>query len=216
MPSTTTDETPLILTQIAERLHEVFDGSIALDDVNAKAPEEIEAYFRSRAFAALAIVHAAEVTPSVAGNCITDGGADDGIDAIYVDKASQRVYFVQSKWRRNLKKGIELSDFTRLRDGVESVLSLNWTSENANLHRFRAELETALKDIDTHVVIIIAHTGEMPIARNIKAKIDAFISQQNKFVPDFVEYKEFTLVQAARTARSYASPHFSYGRALVV
>ena len=64
-------------------------------------------------------------------------------------------------------KGIELVDFTRFRDGVKNVLSLNWTIENQSLHRFSSEIEEQLKNIDTSVFMILAHTSEQSIAKNI-------------------------------------------------
>ena len=124
---------PLILTQIAIRLHDIFDGKIDIADVADKTQEEQDQYFKTRALAALFLLDEAGLSPDEAAQCVTDGYADDGIDGIYVDKKKSRIYFVQSKWRVNMQKGIELSEFTRFRDGVKNVIALNWTDENQNL-----------------------------------------------------------------------------------
>ena len=88
------------------------------------------------------------------------------------------------------RRGVELADFTRFRDGVKSVLELKWTTDNANLHPFIVKIENALKDIETTLVIILAHTSDNSIAKNINTKISEFLSEQNKIQKDFLEFRE--------------------------
>ena len=59
-----------------------------------------------------------------------------------------------------MQKGVELSDFTRMRDGVRNVLTLNWSKNNANLHRLKSEIEQQLTNIDAEILLVIAHTSE--------------------------------------------------------
>ncbi|MHB1302568.1 MAG: hypothetical protein ACYCZB_03715 [Acidiphilium sp.] len=113
---------------------------------------------------------------------------------------------MQSKWRTSPQKGVELSDFVRFRDGVRAILSLKWTDDNTSLHRFKGQLEEALKNIDTRVVMVLAHTSAQTIAKNIRSKIDEFLTSQNKYVQDFLEFKEFGLSKAAQAARFQARP----------
>jgi hypothetical protein len=120
---------------------------------------------------------------------------------VFVDEKKKVVYFVQSKWRHGTK-GVQLNDFTRFRDGVKGVIQLKWTSENANLHPFRDQIEIALKDIDTGIVMILAHTSAEKIAKNITAKIDDFLVEQNKYQKDFLEFKEVDLARVTHIARS--------------
>jgi len=195
-----------VVARIATRLHEIFDGRIDLTDVAGKPAEHVEPYFRTRALAALALLNEGGISADSAGSCVTDSGTDDGIDGIHIDKGSNTIYFVQSKWKGAPQKGIELSEFIRFRDGVRSVLSLNWTPDNASLHRFKDQLEEALENIDTSVVMILAHTSEQPIAGNITTKIKEFVVAQNKYVSDFLEFKEFGLTEAAQAARFQARP----------
>jgi hypothetical protein len=195
-----------VIALISTRLHNIFDNRIDLADVAGKPSTHVEPFFRTRALAALAILNEGGISADSAGSCVTDSGNDDGIDAIYIDKNDKTIYFVQSKWRGTPQKGVELFDFTRFRDGVRSVLALNWNPENASLHRFKTQLEEALEDIDTSVVMILAHTSEQPIADNIRSKIDEFVAAQNKYVPDFLQFKEFGLTQAAQAARFQARP----------
>lgn len=195
---------PLILTQMATRLHEIFDGLIDLSGVAGKPDEE--QYFLTRSYLALFFVHEAGLTPTEAANCITDGGADDGVDAVFVDRNNARIYFGQSKWRSNMSKGVELADFTRFRDGVKKVLTLSWTAENDNLHKFSKEIEEQLRNINTNVIMILAHTSGQTIAGNILAKISEYLQESNKYNADFVSFSEFRVPEAAKIARSHARP----------
>jgi hypothetical protein len=195
---------PLILTQIAQRLHEIFDGKIDLSGMSGGTAEKEQA-FLTRAFMALYFIDQAGLSPSEACDCICDGGGDDGIDALYVDKKNSRIYFGQSKWKANMQKGVELKEFTRFRDGIKDVMKLRWTDDNKDLHRFRKDIEEQLSSIDTEVVAIFAHTSENRIAENIYSKIDAFLSEENKY-NEFLSFKEFRVNQAAKVARSYTRP----------
>lgn len=201
----TTQETPRILLQLAARLHEIFDGLIDLTDVAGKSEAHQEGFFITRAYMALYFLNELGLTPEQAASCITDGGADDGVDAIYVDKKSARIYFGQSKWRKNMSKGVELTDFVRFRDGVKSVVMGRWTDENANLHRFASDIEQQLQNIDTEVVLVLAHTSEHEIAENIQSKITSFLAEENKF-NEFMSFDEFRVVEAAKAARSHTRP----------
>jgi hypothetical protein len=197
-------KTPRILTQLAARLHDIFDGKIDLTDIAGKPPEHQERFFISRAYMALYFLDEIGLSAEQAASCITDGGSDDGIDAIYVDKNASRIYFGQSKWRENMSKGVELTDFTRFRDGVRAVIMENWNASNANLHRFRKDVESQLANIDTDVVLVLAHTSDQEIAENIRHKISGFLSEENN--PEFMSFKEFRVPEAAKVARSHTRP----------
>jgi hypothetical protein len=199
------DDHALLLGRIASRLHELFDGSINLKDVASKPENDREAFFLTRSLAALTLLDAVDLKPEQAGACVTDGGADDGIDAVFVDEKNKIIYFVQSKWRSS-SKGVQLVDFTRFRDGVKNVISLTWNADNANIHRFREKIEVALKDIDTSVVMLLSHTSGFPIAQNIQTRISDFLSEQNKYISDFLEFKELGLATIAHLARSRTRP----------
>ena len=87
----------MVLERIATRLHEIFDGHINLSDLSGKPNDHVEPFFRTRALAALSLLSESPISPHEAGASVTDGGADDGIDALYVDNQRNIVYFVQSK-----------------------------------------------------------------------------------------------------------------------
>jgi len=206
MTGTVSNAAQIALTQIAARLHDVFDGKIDLSNVaqNDKAAQEQN--FLTRAFAALYLMDAAGINSDEAARAVCDDGDDDGIDAIYVDPKSSKIYFGQSKWKSNTEAGLKLAEFTRFRDGIKRVLEGDWTETNKALHRFRIEIEAALKSIDAEVVAFFAHTSTEKIATNIQEKINKFVSEQNVFNEGFLRFVEFSIPEATRAARFAARP----------
>jgi hypothetical protein len=191
----------LLLTRLAERLHGLFDGLINLADVASRPEKEVESFFLTRSLAALSLTDDADLRPDEAAKCVTDGGSDDGIDGLYVDEKKKIIYFVQSKWRSGAKS-VELADFTRFRDGVKSVLELKWTNDNSNLHPFSIKIENSLKDIETTLVMLMVHTSDNHIAKNINNKINEFLQEQNKIQKDFLEFREMDFSKITHIARS--------------
>src|SRR5687767_6445087 len=125
-----TSSSPLLLTQLSDRLHLIFGDLIAVPENEASTEEARRQRFLSRAYMALSLHHNTGATISEAADAITDGSKDDGIDCIYVNEKSKRIYLGQSKFSSNTNKGFKLDEFNRLRDGVRRVLMLRWDSEN--------------------------------------------------------------------------------------
>ncbi|WP_420961542.1 AIPR family protein [Brucella sp. IR073] len=188
------------------RLHEIFDPYINLADYATKPAAEREKAFLSRAYVALYFLDKLSLSPEEAANCITDGYEDDGIDAVFVDKTNSRLYFAQSKWHSNMAKGVKLTDFTRFRDGVKNILTLKWNKNNRNLHRFRNDIEYQLKNINTELRLIFAHTSENEISENIYEYINLFLAENNTYYSDFLTFSEYGIKDAAQSARSYTRP----------
>jgi hypothetical protein len=137
----------LAARRVKQRLHQIFGDSPQL----AALRETDEKRFLTRAYMALTLMGSAPCNKSIALNAISDGFNDDGIDCVFFDKLNKRLYLGQSKWFSNTRKGIELSDFTRFRDGIERIINAVFDGRNSDLHRFRSEIEAALNDIDTQV-----------------------------------------------------------------
>lgn len=114
----------IVSEQIAGRLHQIFDDLIVVQKQGGMDDNAVEQRFLTRAFAALALLNHSDANVSDAAQSITDGGNDDGIDAIYVSEAHKKIYLVQSKWLGNTQKGVQLPEFTRYRDGVKRIINL--------------------------------------------------------------------------------------------
>lgn len=205
MPDASANPAHIFANQVSTRLHQIFDDLVKVQKVGGMDDEAVEQGFLTRSLAALSLLHFSECNASDAAAAITDGGNDDGIDAVYVSEAHKKLYLVQSKWLKNTAKGIPLDEFTRFRDGVKRVINLTWDDKNSDLHAHRQKIEKILTDIDVEVVMVFAHTSEHGLSDDITRSWKEFLSEQNKF-GEFLNQQVFTLREARETARSKTRP----------
>jgi len=196
---------PPIIGQIAQRLHQIFDGLIVVAADEAPDEAGAEQRFLTRAYMALSLLHYAGASPEEAAAAITDGALDDGVDCILVNEATKTIILGQSKFSSNVNKGFKLNEFVRFRDGCKRVIRLQWDDRNANLHPHAPRVENLLKDIDTKVVLVVAHTSEQELSEDIARDLEHLLSEENKY-GELMVFHEFTLKEAAETARSHVRP----------
>ena len=195
----------IIAAQISGRLHQIFDDLVVVEKMGGMDEVAVEQRFLTRSYAALALLHYSDANQTDAAASITDGGKDDGIDAIYISEGSKRIYFVQSKWLGNTQKGISLPEFTRFRDGVKRVINLQWDEHNIDLHAHKGKVQNLLTDIDAEIVLVFAHNSEQGLSEDINRAAGEFLNEQNKY-GEMVSFFEFTMKEARETARSRTRP----------
>ncbi|MFT9366709.1 MAG: hypothetical protein ABF572_14310, partial [Gluconobacter sp.] len=76
----------IISDQISGRLHQIFDDLIIVTRKGGMDEQAVEQRFLTRAYAALSLLNLSDANVSDAVQSITDGGNDDGIDAIYASE----------------------------------------------------------------------------------------------------------------------------------
>lgn len=74
------------INQIKANLSQIFNGLIDLSDYSSKGEQEKESAFLTRSLAAFAVMNLADISPEEAAETVTDGGQDNGIDAIYYNE----------------------------------------------------------------------------------------------------------------------------------
>ncbi|MFT8519488.1 AIPR family protein [Acetobacter syzygii] len=198
-------QSQIISEQISGRLHQIFDDIIIVTRKGGMDAQAVEQRFLTRAYAALSLLNLSDANITDAVQSITDGGNDDGIDAIYVSEHHKKIYLVQSKWLSNTRKGIELSEFTRFRDGVKRIINLVWDAKNSDLHIHRPKIEALLKDIDTEIVLVFCHNSENNLSDDIIRSKDEYLEEMNKY-GELLSFNQFTLKEARETARSRTRP----------
>jgi hypothetical protein len=198
-------QSQIISEQIAGRLHQIFDDLVVVLKQGGMSDAEVEQRFLTRSYAALTLLNMSDANASDAAQSITDGGNDDGIDAVYVSEGHKKIFLVQSKWLSNTRKGVQLADFTRFRDGVKRLVNLVWDDKNSDLHVQRNKIEFLLKDIDTEIVLIFCHNSENILSDDIVRAKDEYMAEANRY-GDLVSFTEFTLKEARETARSRTRP----------
>lgn len=165
---------------VKRTLKDTFAKSIDMSDVTSGQ----EDHLLSRALAAAYILQISGLQPDAAAAHITDGGDDEGIDAIYCDLINRRLHLVQSKWRKNPSKGIALSEWTRFRDGCKKLLQPDAHKFGAKIQQFIPDIQTILKDINCQIRMCTITTGSDVLSKEIMSDANSFLKENNQFDED--------------------------------
>jgi hypothetical protein len=86
----------MIARRVSQRLHQIFDEVLEIERNLYRDDAEKERRFLTQSYMALALMGRTTTTKEGAAAAITDGYADDGIDCIYADKQTRRLFLGQS------------------------------------------------------------------------------------------------------------------------
>jgi hypothetical protein len=150
--------------QIKTHIKRLFDGLIDMKDQDNAGPEQREDFFATRALAAYAIHMLSGATVEASAKSIVDGGNDNGIDAIFYDETSRRLYLVQSKWIKNGSGEPENGDVKKFVAGIHDLFNLQFDRFNANVQTLQSAIEKALDDPNTRFEVVLAYTGVNSLA----------------------------------------------------
>jgi hypothetical protein len=165
--------------QIKAQLKGLFDGLIDLSDCKGRLEAEQESFFLTRALAAFSLMHLADIKPTQAAKCVTDGGQDNGIDAILYDAAEQVLYLVQSKWKHGGKGSIERGEAQKFLVGVKDLVNNRFDRFNAKIQGRAQEIKQAIYSAQTHFSLVVAYTGQEPLSEEVQRDFDDFLSELN-------------------------------------
>lgn len=140
---------------------------------------QIHKVFLTRALSALAVSSLADVELEGLCSNITDGQKDGGIDLIYFDAAERTLYLAQTKWHDDGHGSIELGDVLKFIEGVRKVLDDDVESLNEKIRARRPDIERALYDANAKFVLVLAHTGQEPLADEVSNAILSYVASQN-------------------------------------
>jgi hypothetical protein len=153
----------LHVNQIAGALQRMFGGFIDMAD-GVSNPDDSSKLFRSRALAAFAIAQLVGISPEDAAKAVTDGSSDNGIDALYYDRASKTMYVVQSKWHGDGNGSFDRGDMLKFTKGFEDLVQFNFDRFNPKLTAKKSMIEEALHDDQAKYVLVLIHTGLQDLA----------------------------------------------------
>src|ERR1700722_2270661 len=167
------------VNQIKSHVLKLFGGLIDLSDqANAPASQR-EDFLLTRSLAAYAIHFLSGVSPNTAALSVTDGGNDNGLDAIYFDEANRRLYLVQSKW---IKSGIgepENGDVKKFVAGIHDLFNMQFERFNIKVRAMQPVLDQALADPNTRYEIVLAHTGTNNLAEHSRRDLADLHKEMN-------------------------------------
>lgn len=165
--------------QIEKYLEKLYAGLVDLSDCATASPESRDEHFLTRSLAAFSISQTAMIEPSVAATSIVDGADDNGIDAVFHDSSTKRLFVCQSKWIKSGSGTISLGDLEKYLTGLKDLVSANFSKFNAKLQAKAAEIQTALYDSKTTIVLVIAYTGSQDLDEKHKARVQETLDAYN-------------------------------------
>jgi AIPR protein len=167
------------LRQIKAFLEQAFSETIDMKDWSKKSADSQEVSFLSRSLAAFSVMHLTDITVEEASASVVDGGKDNGIDAIFYDRRERVLYLVQSKWKQNGSGSIAKGDVQKFICGVKDLVNERFDRFNKKIQNKADEVDEALNDSDTKIMMILAYTGQDPLSAEVKQDLDDFVKETN-------------------------------------
>jgi len=165
--------------QIKAFLEQTFHDKIDMRDWSKKAADSKESAFLSRSLAAFSIMHLTDIDVEEAAASIVDGSKDNGIDAIFHDKRERTLYLIQSKWKQNGSGSFERGDLQKFICGVKDLTNERFDRFNKKIQDKANDVDEALNNSDTKIVLILTYTGQDPLSAEAKQDIDDFVRETN-------------------------------------
>lgn len=167
------------VNQIKNQVTRLFTDLIDMSDAARASDEMKEAQFLSRGLAAYAVHYLAGATPEESAQAVTDGGGDNGIDALYFDGANKRLYLVQSKWIRDGTGEPDNGEIKKFVAGVRHLFNMEFERFSAKVRTKEPVITQALNDPTTRYEIVVAHTGASRLAPPSQQDLDDLAKEMN-------------------------------------
>lgn len=178
------------LNQIKTKIEGGVGRHIDVSDAN---PGQEDGTRLTRGLAAFALTQLLDLDETTAAAAITDGYDDNGIDAIYVDVDSSRVYLVQSKWSSAGTGSPALGDVQKFLKGFVDLINAEFARFNEKVQAKHGDLENALADPQVQFVLVFAHSGQEALSDPAKDAIDNVLKDVN----DPIETASFVMLSQA-------------------
>lgn len=178
------------LNQIKKKINEGVGKHVDVNDAN---PGQEDALRLTRGLAAFALMQLVDLNETAAAAAITDGYGDNGIDAVYVDIDSSRVYLVQSKWSNAGSGSPALGDVEKFLKGFADLINAEFDRFNTKTSAKQPDLEKALGDPNVRFVLVFAHSGQEALSDPAKDAIENVLKDVN----DPIETASFMMLSQA-------------------
>jgi hypothetical protein len=169
----------LHVRQIRSNLEKVFSPFIDVSDIATRPKDERTNCLLTRSLAAFAIAYLANVKPEDAAKAVTDGWHDNGLDAIFYHPTNKVLYLVQSKWRHDGSQSIDRGEMQKFLKGLKDLLNARWTRFNDKVRSRSHELDGALDDASTRIVLLITYTGQQGLSPEVSQDLHDVIDEIN-------------------------------------
>lgn len=131
----------------------------------------------ARAFSAYVIQTRFGIDAKLAAQSVLDDYNDQGIDAIYFDETTRKLFIIQSKFKS--REQFLLPEAQSLMTGIELLLDKNFEAFNQNFNNCCDYIENALDECES-IQVLIAYTGSgiASTANNeMQRKLDSLVER---------------------------------------
>jgi len=172
------DKMSVQVTRIATKFNEIFSDKIDMSDIEATSDKYANA-FQSRCLAAYALVMEAGIDFDIAAASVTDGFHDWGIDSIFKDENSKKLYVVQAKWVNDGNGTIAQGDTLKFTNGIEKILNLDFSDFNDKILAKKNEIESAVRAMDYQIKLVVIYTSNNPCSTESTDAINKLMNRIN-------------------------------------
>ena len=158
-----------------------------------------EIHILSRAYAAYSVATIGNYDPKDVCACITDAYDDNGIDLIYIDFISKKLWIVQSKFSLNGIKGMDCGDIHKFIQGTEDLCNGEYAKFGEKTRKFQSNIDQALFDAQFHIYFVVAYTGHNLSKENLDI-LNPFIQEFNDS-GEILSLVDFNLLKAHQILR---------------
>lgn len=176
------------IRHIKKALTDQFTGLIDLSDWPNAGEAARESVFLTRALAAYALGNLLDLDPHVSAACVTDGGDDNGVDALAIADEGSRLLLVQSKWDVDGRGGPSVEATQKLAQGLRDLVVTKFDRFNEKVNAREQEIYEALDTIDLRIELIFIHTGQADLSPHATRVFDDLLEEMND-VSDMVSYQ---------------------------
>ena len=166
------------VNQIKNHVSRLFENKIDMLDAG-KPGTDYDNQFLTRALAAYAVHYLSGVDPAEAAKSITDGGDDNGIDAIFYHEPERRLYLVQSKWIHDGSGEPSNGDIKKFIGGIKDLFNMRFERFNKKVNANQPLLMQVLNDPQSTYNVVVAYTGMNSLALPSQRDINDLRDEMN-------------------------------------
>lgn len=180
----------LRVSRLSGKLQDFYKDKVDLSDVHRS---DTTHEFLTRSLAAYSMVMKTGLSYDESARHIVDGFDDIGIDLIYRDDISKKLYLVQAKFYNDAKGSITQGDALKFCSGVEKIINSDLDSANNKIKNKSSEIQIALDDTNYRISLVIIYTSDDGIADLSKSELDKFCNNINDPQNTLIEYEVINL-----------------------
>lgn len=166
------------VNQIKNHVCRLFDSKIDMLDAG-KPGADYDNQLLTRSLAAYAIHYLSGADPVNVAKSITDGGDDNGIDAIFYHEPERRLYIVQSKWIHDGSGEPSNGDMKKFIGGVKDLFNMRFERFNKKVNTNKTLLTQVLNDPQSTYNVVIVYTGINALAEPSQRDLDDLRDEMN-------------------------------------